>query len=196
MAEDGEMDLKKPSAVEGDDLKIGGVALREAARSMSVINEKQTKMVAPLVLVPDEGRLDSWKEIAVYLQREVRTAQRWEKCEGLPVRRHRHPNASSVYAFKPEIDIWLRSRRPPASESAPKEEHLECAAKSPNPTQLAAAPRMNAKSRTWLRNASAGVGSLDLLHGEERIRLYFYVQLRGEQDADSARKKSVARARE
>ncbi len=162
---------------------------------MSAMDEKQTKMVARPVVAPDGGRLDSWKEIAVYLHREVRTAQRWEKCEGLPVRRHRHPNASSVYAFKPEIDIWLRSRRPAASESAPIEEHLERAAESLNPTELAATRRMTAKSRTWLQNASAGVGSLDLLHGEERIRLYFYVQLRGEQDANSTPRKSVPRAR-
>jgi hypothetical protein len=26
-----------------------------------------------------DGRLDSWKEIAAYLRREVRTVQRWEK---------------------------------------------------------------------------------------------------------------------
>lgn len=147
---------------------------------MSAVNEKQTKMVALPVLAPGAERLDSWKEIAVYLHREVRTAERWEKREGLPVHRHRHPNASSVYAFKHEIDTWLHSRRPAASASAPKEEHLERAVESPNPTQLAAATRMPVKSRTWLQNVSGGVGSLDLLHGEERIRLYFYVQLRGE----------------
>src|SRR5882672_9394413 len=28
--------------------------------------------------------LDSWKEIAAYLEREVRTVQRWEKKEGPP----------------------------------------------------------------------------------------------------------------
>ena len=31
-------------------------------------------------------RLDSWKEIAAYLSRSVRTLHRWEKDEGLPVR--------------------------------------------------------------------------------------------------------------
>ncbi|MCU1257033.1 MAG: repeat-containing protein, partial [Candidatus Angelobacter sp.] len=35
-------------------------------------------------------RLDSWKEIASYLRRDVRTVQRWEKKEGLPVYRHLH----------------------------------------------------------------------------------------------------------
>src|SRR5262249_5379734 len=32
----------------------------------------------------DEGRLDSWKKIAVYLKRDVTTVQRWEKREGMP----------------------------------------------------------------------------------------------------------------
>ena len=37
-----------------------------------------------------EDRLDSWKEIATFLNRGVRTVQRWEATEGLPVRRHQH----------------------------------------------------------------------------------------------------------
>ena len=51
-------------------------------------------------------RLDSWKEIAAHLKRTVRTVQRWERHEGLPVRRHLHARASSVYASKSEIDVW------------------------------------------------------------------------------------------
>lgn len=60
---------------------------------------------APPQAAPD-GRLDSWKEIAAYLKREVRTVQRWEKAEGLPVYRHMHGQLGSVYAFKSEIDTW------------------------------------------------------------------------------------------
>ena len=70
----------------------------------------------------DRDRLDSWKELACYLDREVRTVQRWEKHEGLPVHRHIHAKASSVYAFKHEIDAWQLSRRWAASESVPKRE--------------------------------------------------------------------------
>ncbi len=53
-------------------------------------------------------RLDSWKEIACYLRREVRTVQLWEKKEGLPVHRHFHKRLGSVYALRSEIDIWKR----------------------------------------------------------------------------------------
>lgn len=55
-------------------------------------------------------RLDSWKEIAAYLDRSVRTVQRWEKEEGLPVRRHLHQKMGTVYAHPGEIDEWLRQR--------------------------------------------------------------------------------------
>lgn len=57
-------------------------------------------------------RLDSWKEIAAHLKRDIRTAQRWETCAGLPVYRHRHGQHDSVYAYKSEIDHWWASRRP------------------------------------------------------------------------------------
>jgi hypothetical protein len=54
--------------------------------------------------------LHSWKEIAVYVHREVRTVQRWEKREGMPVHRHQHPKGSSIFAFKHEVDEWQRGR--------------------------------------------------------------------------------------
>ena len=45
---------------------------------------------------PPEDRLDSWKEIAAYLNRDVTTVQRWEKREGMPVHRHLHDRMGSV----------------------------------------------------------------------------------------------------
>jgi hypothetical protein len=56
-------------------------------------------------------RLDSWKEIAAYLKRDVTTVRRWEKREGLPVQRHLHEQRDSVYAYKQEIDRWWEGRR-------------------------------------------------------------------------------------
>jgi TolB-like protein/Flp pilus assembly protein TadD len=60
---------------------------------------------------PSRERLDSWKEIAAYLQRDERTVRRWEKEEGLPIHRHVHKKLASVYAFPFEIDVWYASRR-------------------------------------------------------------------------------------
>jgi Tol biopolymer transport system component len=62
----------------------------------------------------NETPLESWKEIAAYLQRDARTAKRWETSEGLPVHRHLHTSRSSVYAYPSELDAWWAGREPPA----------------------------------------------------------------------------------
>jgi len=62
-----------------------------------------------------EARLASWKEIAAYLDRDVRTVQRWEKAEGLPVHRHLHDKQGSVFALRLEVDAWLEGRLLPAA---------------------------------------------------------------------------------
>jgi len=52
-------------------------------------------------------RLDSWKDIAAYLRRDIRTTQRWALSRGLPVRRVPGGNKPRVFALKSEIDEWL-----------------------------------------------------------------------------------------
>lgn len=66
---------------------------------------------------PDR-RLESWKEIAAYLQRNAVTVRRWEKEEGLPIHRHSHKSRSSVYAYAGEIDAWRASRKVSADAPA------------------------------------------------------------------------------
>src|SRR5215510_14667354 len=61
--------------------------------------------------VRDAVRLESWKEIASYLHRDVTTVRRWEKKEGLPVHRHVHDKLGSVYAYPSELEQWLTQRR-------------------------------------------------------------------------------------
>ena len=58
------------------------------------------------------GVLNSWKEIAAYLNRDVRTVMRWEQTRGLPV--HRLPGGpkSAVYALKSELEAWRKGRKP------------------------------------------------------------------------------------
>ena len=51
-------------------------------------------------------RLESWKEIAAYLGRDVTTVRRWEKREGLPVYRLQHSKLGSIYAYTSELDAW------------------------------------------------------------------------------------------
>jgi len=59
----------------------------------------------------EDAPLESWKEIAGYLQKDITTVRRWERREGLPVHRHAHQNRSSVYAFSSEIDAWRAGRK-------------------------------------------------------------------------------------
>jgi hypothetical protein len=60
----------------------------------------------PPVDAQRSDRLDTWKEVAAHLRRSVRTVQRWEREEALPVHRHRHDKLGSIYAFKAELDAW------------------------------------------------------------------------------------------
>lgn len=70
---------------------------------MSEITEETP---SPRRLHAPEDRLESWKEIAVYLKRGVRTVQRWERGEGLPIYRHEQQKRATPYAFKGELDAW------------------------------------------------------------------------------------------
>jgi tetratricopeptide (TPR) repeat protein len=64
-------------------------------------------------------RLESWKEIAGYLARTVRTVQRWEETEGLPVHRHLHQALGNIYAYPAELDEWIANRHAQPSPPEP-----------------------------------------------------------------------------
>lgn len=61
--------------------------------------------------------LSSWKEIGCYLGKGVRTVQRWEHTDGLPVHR---PRRFAVVADTAELDDWIRSEKSAAAESLPQ----------------------------------------------------------------------------
>ena len=58
-----------------------------------------------------DRRLDSWKEIASFLGRGIRTVQRWEREEGLPVHRLPHAERGSVFADPKELRRGGNSRQ-------------------------------------------------------------------------------------
>jgi len=85
------------------------------------MRDKRDAQPSSTSAMPPEGRLDSWKEIAAYLSRGIRTVQRWEREEGLPVHRLLHDKRGSIYARKDELAAWWETRRltlanPAASE--------------------------------------------------------------------------------
>ena len=56
------------------------------------------------------ARLESWKEIAAFFDRDERTVNRWEKELALPI--HRYPGAKGrVYAYTAELTAWLAASR-------------------------------------------------------------------------------------
>jgi Tol biopolymer transport system component len=90
---------------------------------------------------PDD-RLDSWKAIALYLKRDVTTVQRWEKRERMPVHRHLHDKAGSVYAFRRELDAWAAGRRgAPAARVDDPEQELDQTSRAAGPEALPSAAR-------------------------------------------------------
>jgi len=114
---------------------------------------------------PAEVRLDSWKEIAAYLDRDVTTVQRWEKRETMPVHRHQHDKRGSVYALASELDTWLQGRRQHSAEE-PEERGEKENEQKPEASVEADAhsdlgQRVTPRARRWL--VLAGVVVLGLL---------------------------------
>jgi TolB-like protein/Flp pilus assembly protein TadD len=99
----------------------------------------------PVAEKPAGKRLDSWKEIAVYLNRDVTTVQRWEKRENMPVHRHVHDKRGSVYALTGELDGWIRIRSSQVDEPETKPE-VETPAAAPGDHAAMATRR----ARLWM----------------------------------------------
>ena len=120
-----------------------------------------------------EAPLDSWKEIASYLGRDVTTVQRWEKREGMPVHRHLHDKRGSVYALGSELDAWLQSRRPRPGE---QENGQKSEAPVESPVDQGRKPALSA--RYWF--AVAGIivlGLLAVVYAVSRPRTQIVPQL-------------------
>ncbi len=59
----------------------------------------------------DKGKyLDSWKEVAAYLGRNIRTCRNWERDLGLPVHRLDGSSKSHVFAYTGELDDWREKK--------------------------------------------------------------------------------------
>lgn len=129
----------------------------------------------------DQDRLDSWKEIAAYLRRDVTTVQRWEKREAMPVRRHLHDKLGSVYAFRSELDAWARSRH----FGAPSELGPEAVAAAPVEVSTATGPVLPAPPSRHLRVTAIVAVALAVLGGawwlRERTEFFWSDPLAGAQ---------------
>src|SRR5271156_3367453 len=63
-------------------------------------------------------RLDTWKEIGAFFDRDERTVKRWETTRGLPVHRVPGTGRANVYANTDELAEWLSGARIAAEQDA------------------------------------------------------------------------------
>lgn len=107
-------------------------------------------------------RLDSWKEIAGWLGRTVRTAIRWEKERGLPIHRVPGGERNAVFAYRHELEAWLQSG--PISELIIDEAEAAAAFHVPDeaaaPTDLTATPMAPLAGGLQVRITRAGILAL------------------------------------
>src|ERR1051326_7684702 len=78
-----------------------------AARPAVVYSSTKSR---PVVRNTPQKTLESWKQIAAYLDRSERTVRRWEVTERLPVHRREHEKQDTVFAYRHEIEAWSRLR--------------------------------------------------------------------------------------
>jgi len=104
--------------------------------------------------------LESWKQIAGYLDRSERTVRRWEASEGLPVHRRWHEKQDTVFAYKHEIAAWsrLRTKAPEGDSAEGVESHTQ--AKSTSNGYLVEHDAITRTMHLYIAGARAGNGDL------------------------------------
>lgn len=105
-------------------------------------------------------RLNSWKEIAAYVGRDVRTVIRWEQRAGLPIHRIPVGQRQAVYAHRSEIDAWMRQGSkaapaittdpPPETEASPATVSIPAAEPSIPRSAVVPTGRLRPQRHLWL----------------------------------------------
>ena len=105
--------------------------------------------------------LESWKQIAAYLERSERTVRRWETSEGLPVHRREHEKQDTVFAYKHELEAWnrLRTKSRGAAE-IDESESFPAGKPADNNLYLAEHDAITRTMHCYIAGARAGDGEL------------------------------------
>lgn len=100
----------------------------------------------PLAGMANRPRLDSWKEIAAYLGRDIRTVIRWEERRRLPVHRLPGGQRPRVFAYPDEIDRWLEQR-------SDADKAQDAVAGTPN---VSGVPQLTVENKPYVRRMALG----------------------------------------
>ncbi|HEX4309537.1 MAG TPA: hypothetical protein VHZ25_05880 [Acidobacteriaceae bacterium] len=121
--------------------------------------------------------LTSWKDIARYMGKGVRTVQRWEQDFGLPVRRPHGSNKKAVLARPRDLDLWVAMRCSSRAQVAikaglqnvgdskgngdgPPSYHLSLGALCSLNAQIEASKMLQDNNRVLIREVSAQLDAL------------------------------------
>lgn len=105
--------------------------------------------------------LTSWKDIARYMGKGVRTVQRWEQDFALPVRRPLGSNKKAILARPSDLDAWVALRC-----SSRAQQTTDCAA--PARTFSSASTRKPQLSLEVLSELSAQIHTSRMLRSSNR----------------------------
>jgi hypothetical protein len=113
--------------------------------------------------------LESWKQIAAYLDRSERTVRRWEASEGLPVHRREHDKQDTVFAYKHEIEAWSRLRTKCPDAAVTEEAESKPPSKASGNTYLTEHDAITRTIDRYIAGVRAGDG--DLMRFRDHFRL-------------------------
>ena len=122
----------------------------------------------------EDERLDSWKEIAAHLNRSVRSVQRWERVEGMPVHRHGHNRTASIYAYRGELDTWRRSRSVQLVRGLLENEASSKGACNGNCSAIPSSPAKSSSLRSASRER--GYAQAEFAVADDKVILVFVCQ--------------------
>lgn len=104
-------------------------------------------------------RLDSWKSIATYFGRGVRTVQRWQIAYGMPVY-HFGGDKGSVFAYSVDLDRWLAGKMGVGKSHKEESKLLPAEKKTISEEQTARANKM------WLVRSENNLPAIAALYRE------------------------------
>jgi hypothetical protein len=110
--------------------------------------------------------LTSWKDIARYMGKGVRTVQRWEQDFGLPVRRPKGSNKKAVLARPRDLDAWVamhcgsRAELGLSANSQPHSRHASMAALLTLTSKIETARQLRDNNVLLMAEVSAAITAL------------------------------------